>query len=83
MGAIILEHGVAGVVDVVVRDELYGVRDAFVMFSQICLVVSTEEDEIGNLLTEADGGGEDGGEVEWVLEVEERRRARGMVVRKE
>jgi len=29
------------------------------------------------LLTEAGGGGEDGDGVEWVLEVEERRRARG------
>ena len=40
-----------------------------------------EEDEVGDLLTEAGGGGENGGGVEWVLEVGERRRARGMVVR--
>lgn len=32
-------------------------------------------------LTEAGSGGEDGGDIEWVLEVEERRRAMGMVVR--
>lgn len=81
-GAIILERDVAGIVDVVVRDELYGVWDAFVMFSLISLVVSTEEDKIGDLLTEVGGGREDGGEVQWVLEVEERRRDRG-IVRKE
>lgn len=82
MGAIILEGDVAGVVDVVIRDELYGVWDAFVMFSLISLVVSTEEDKIWDLLTEVGGGGEDGGEVQWVLEVEKRRRDRE-IVRKE
>ena len=64
--------------DVVVRDELYGVRDAFVMRTQICLAVSMEKDEIGDLLMEV---GEDGGELEWVSEVEETRRARERVVR--
>ena len=81
MGALILVSDVAGVVDVVVRGALYRVRDAFVMCSQMCLAVNMEEDEIGDLLTEGGGGGKDGGEVEWVLEIEERRRARGMVVR--
>ena len=42
-----------GIVDVVVKDELDGVRDAFVMCSQLCLEVSMEEDEIGDSLTEA------------------------------
>ena len=35
------------------------------------------ETEPGDLLTEAGDGGEDGDGVEWVLEVEEKRRARG------
>ncbi|CUS11512.1 unnamed protein product [Tuber aestivum] len=84
LGAIRLERDVAGVVGVVVRGGLYGVRDAFARCSQICLVVNMEEDEVGDLLTEGAGsdGGEDGDGVEWVLEVEERRRARGMVVGK-
>jgi len=82
LGAIGLERDVAGVVGVVVRGGLYGVRDAFARCSQICLVVNMEEDEVGDLLTEAGDGGEDGDGVEWVLEIEERRRARGMVVGK-
>ncbi|RPB00043.1 COG4-domain-containing protein [Choiromyces venosus 120613-1] len=84
LGAIRLERDVAGVVGVVVRGGLYGVRDAFARCSQICLVVNMEEDEVGDLLTEAasGGGGGGGGGVEWVLDVEERRRARGMVVGK-
>lgn len=54
-----------GIVDVVVKDELDGVRDAFAMCSQLCLEVSMEQDEIGDLLTEA------GDEVEWVWRGEE------------
>ncbi|PWW74812.1 COG4-domain-containing protein [Tuber magnatum] len=82
LGAIRLERDVAGVVGVVVRGGLYGVRDAFARCSQICLVVNMEEDEARDLLTEGAGndGGRGGDGVEWVLEVEERRRARGMVV---
>ncbi|CAZ84937.1 unnamed protein product [Tuber melanosporum] len=83
LGAIRLERDVAGVVGVVVRGGLYGVRDTFARCSQICFVVNMEEDEVGGLFTERAGsGGEDGDGVEWVLEVEERRRARGMVARK-
>ena len=52
-----LESDIAETMDVVVRDELYGVWDAFVMRSQICLAVSMEKDEIGDLLMEAGGGG--------------------------
>lgn len=73
LGAIRLERDVAGVVGVVVRGGMYGVRDAFARCVQICLVVNMEEDEVGDML------GGDGG-VEWKLEVDERRRARGMIV---
>ena len=41
-----------------------------------------EENEIGDSLTEGGGGGKDGGEVEWVLGVEERRRAKEIIIRK-
>lgn len=76
LGAIRLERDVVGVVGVVVRGGMYGVRDAFARCVQICLVVNMEEDEVSEMLSgEGDG-------VEWRLEMEERRRARGMVLGK-
>lgn len=78
LGAIRLERDVAGIVGVVVRGGRYGVRDTFVRCSQICLVVNMEEDEVGGILKK--GGVDDSG-VEWRLEVDERARAREMVVR--
>lgn len=73
LGAIRLERDVAGVVGVVVRGGMYGVRDTFVRCTQICLCVNMEEDEVADMLEGTDG-------VDWKLEVDERRRARGMVV---
>ncbi|TGZ82937.1 COG4-domain-containing protein [Ascodesmis nigricans] len=79
LGAIRLERDVTGIVGVVVRGR-YAVREAFVKCTQICLVCNMEEEEVKGLL--GDGDGEDEGEaVEWRLTVEERKRARGMVVR--
>ena len=46
LGAIKLESDVSGVVDVVVRGSLYGVRDVLVRCSQIYLAVNME-DEVG------------------------------------
>jgi hypothetical protein len=79
LGAIRLERDVAGVVGVVVRGGRYGVRDMFSRCTQICLVVNMEEDEVREILKK--GGASDEGGVEWKLEVEERARAREMVVR--
>ncbi|KAH0610841.1 uncharacterized protein H6S33_011268 [Morchella sextelata] len=73
LGAIRLERDVAGVVGVVVRGGMYGVRDTFLRCTQICLCVNMEEDEVADMLEGTDG-------VDWKLEVDERRRARGMVV---
>lgn len=78
LGAIRLERDIAGIVGVVVRGGRYGVRDTFVRCSQICLVVNMEEDEVGGILRK--GEMDDSG-VEWRLEVDERARAREMVVR--
>ena len=47
MGAIGLESDVAGVVDVVIRGELYGARDALGKCLWICLAVNMEEDGLG------------------------------------
>jgi hypothetical protein len=79
LGAIRLERDVAGVVGVVVRGGRYGVRDTFARCTQICLVVNMEEDEVREILKKG-GAGDEGG-VDWKLEVEERARAREMVVR--
>ena len=78
-----MESDVVGVVNIVVLGGLYVVQalDALSRCSQISLAVNMEEDGVGNFLTEAGSSGEDGGGIEWVLEVEERRRAMGMVVR--
>ncbi|KAA8913258.1 COG4 transport protein-domain-containing protein [Sphaerosporella brunnea] len=78
LGAIRLERDVAGVVGVVVRGGRYGVRDTFARCTQICLVVNMEEDEVREILKKE--GDESG--VEWKLEVEERARAREMVIRR-
>ena len=43
MGAVKLESDVAGVVDVVVRGSLYGVRDVLVRCSQIHLAVNMDK----------------------------------------
>ena len=47
MGAIKLESDVAGVVDVLVRGRLYGVRYTPARCSQIFLAVNMEENEVG------------------------------------
>lgn len=76
LGAVRLQRDVAAVVGVVVRDGKYGVRDQFARCTQICLVSSMEEDETEELYEEHAAG------IEWRLSVDERRRAREMVVRK-
>ena len=47
LGVIKLESDVAGIMDVVVRDGLSGVRDALARCSQICLAVNMEENKVG------------------------------------
>ncbi|PUU80220.1 hypothetical protein B9Z19DRAFT_1107177 [Tuber borchii] len=64
LGVIRIESSFVGVVDVIIRGELYGVGDALAKCSQICLAVNLEEDKVEYLLTEAGGGGEDGGVIE-------------------
>ncbi len=78
LGAVRLERDVAGIVGVVVRGGRYGLRDAFLRCTQICLIMNMEEEE----WEEVRGSGEDGGIV-WSLDVDERARARGMVLEEE
>ncbi|KAI9789048.1 MAG: hypothetical protein M1816_006403 [Peltula sp. TS41687] len=89
LGAVRLERDIAGIVVAVVKGGKYALRDAFARCTQICMVMTMEKDEWEDLvLVERDGkglGGEgtgdgDRGEMEWRINREERRRARGMVV---
>jgi len=81
LGAVRLERDVAGIVAAAVRGGRYELRDLFRRCGQITLVMNMEGDEWG----EVEGLG--GGDLErvtgvgWVLDGEERRRARGVVVR--
>ncbi|KAL8674001.1 MAG: hypothetical protein Q9168_001586 [Polycauliona sp. 1 TL-2023] len=72
-GAIRLERDMAGLVNIVVRGSRYGLRDAFARCTQICLVMNMEEDEWAETVSDV---GEDAG---WVLDGDERARARAMV----
>lgn len=86
LGAIRLERDVAGLVGVVVKAGRYGVREAFGRCVQICLVLNVDEEEVGGVFDDGDGGDGEGGDtgmgVEWKLSVEERRRVRGMLQRR-
>ncbi|KAF8447025.1 COG4 transport protein-domain-containing protein [Terfezia claveryi] len=87
LGAIRLDRDVSGIINVVVKAGRYGVREAFARCVQICLVLGVDEEEVGGLYDEGDGdgdGGPNGGGmgVEWKLSVDERRRVRGMVIRR-
>ncbi|KAL8994029.1 MAG: hypothetical protein Q9169_005889, partial [Polycauliona sp. 2 TL-2023] len=72
-GAIRLERDMAGLVSIVVQGSRYGMRDAFARCTQICLVMNMEEDEWAEMVSDAV---EDAG---WVLDGDERARARAMV----
>ncbi|KAI9701791.1 MAG: hypothetical protein M1836_001135 [Candelina mexicana] len=78
LGAVRLERDVAGIVGVVVRGGKYGLRDAFLRCTQICLIMNMEEEEWEEVKAEAEGGG-----IVWRLDPDERSRARGMVLEEE
>ncbi|KAI9673931.1 MAG: hypothetical protein M1817_002137 [Caeruleum heppii] len=83
LGAVTLERDVAGIVAESCKGGRYGLRDAFQRCVEICEVVGLEGEEWDDLVGEWEGGnGEDDkeGRRVWRLDVEERRRARGMVV---
>lgn len=84
LGAIRLDRDVSGIINVVVKAGRYGVREAFARCVQICLVLGVDEEEVGGLYDDGDGDGRNGGGmgVEWKLSVDERRRVRGMVIRR-
>lgn len=72
VGAVRLERDIASLINVVVRGGRYGLRDAFVRCTQICLIMNMEEEEWAEIQASED-------EVEWKLDREERTRARAIV----
>lgn len=78
LGAVRLEKDVASLVNLIVRGGRYGLRDAFMRCTQICLVMNMEEDEWDESRTPASAEVEDDG-IEWQLDHEERTRARAIM----
>jgi len=78
LGAIRLDRDVSGVINIVAKAGRYSVREAFARCAQICLVLCVDEEEVAGLYAD-DGGGMG---VEWKLDVDERRRVRGMLIRR-
>jgi hypothetical protein len=71
-GAIRMERDFSGIVSVVARGN-YGARELFARVTQTLMVANMEDDEWEELAAE----GEDG--MQWVLDEDERRRARNLV----
>ncbi|KAL8907033.1 MAG: hypothetical protein Q9207_001645 [Kuettlingeria erythrocarpa] len=78
LGAVRLERDIVSLINVVVRGGRYGLRDAFIRCTQICLVLNMEEDEWAETqaLAKAD---EEGDVLGWKLDLDERSRARAIV----
>ncbi|OCK79474.1 COG4-domain-containing protein [Lepidopterella palustris CBS 459.81] len=76
LGAVRLERDVAGIVNAAVLGGKYGLRDYFTRCTQMTLIMNMEDDEWEEIMTEE--AGKEGG-IHWVLDHEERRRARAIV----
>jgi hypothetical protein len=76
LGAVRLERDIAGIASAIVRGGRYGLRDAFSRCIQICLVMNMEDDEWEEV-RDSEGDGESG--ITWVLDLDERNRARSMI----
>lgn len=76
LGAQRIERDFSGIISAVASGGRYGVRDSFARVVQISMVVNMEEEEWEEI-NEADEEGEEG--MAWVLNEEERRRARLLV----
>ncbi|KAL9581863.1 MAG: hypothetical protein Q9212_003638 [Teloschistes hypoglaucus] len=75
--AIRMERDIANLINIVVRGGRYGLRNAFVRCSQICLIMNMEEDEWAEIQA-SDATNINLG-LEWKLDADERLRARAMV----
>jgi conserved oligomeric Golgi complex subunit 4 len=79
LGAIRLERDVAGIVAAATRDGPYGLRDSFAKCIEIVMVAGMETDEWEEMLAAERTQGDS--DREWVLDLDERRRARALVAR--
>jgi hypothetical protein len=79
LGAIRLERDVAGIVTAATRDGSYGLRDSFAKCIEIVMVAGMETDEWEEMLAAERTEGDS--DREWVLDLDERRRARALVAR--
>ncbi|KAL8939128.1 MAG: hypothetical protein Q9211_002884 [Gyalolechia sp. 1 TL-2023] len=73
LGAVRLERDIASLINVVVRGGRYGLRDAFVRCTQVCIVMNMEDDEWAETQASIESN------LEWKLDREERLRARAIV----
>lgn len=79
LGATRMERDYGGIVGVIARGGKYGLRDVFARVLQVAMVVNMDEEEWEAVNVEDGGLGEEEVEMVWVLNVEERTRARNMV----
>jgi hypothetical protein len=75
LGTTSLERDIAGIVHAACGDARYGLRDSFARCMQIVMVAGMEQEEWDEVVDGTDG--EDG--VVWVLDREQRVRARGLI----
>jgi hypothetical protein len=75
LGAVRLERDVAGIITAAVAGGKYGLRDAFTKCTQMTLIMNMEDDEWDEVAENTSG--EAG--IPWVLDAEERKRARAIV----
>ena len=76
LGAVRLERDVAGIINAAVAGGKYGLRDSFSRCTQMTLIMNMEEDEWEEAARE-EAGKEVG--IAWVLDAEDKRRARAIV----
>ncbi|CZS94687.1 probable conserved oligomeric Golgi complex component 4 [Rhynchosporium agropyri] len=76
LGAQRMERDFSGIISAVARGGRYGIRDSFARVTQISMLVNMEEDEWEAI---NEGEEEDDDEMAWVLNEEERKRARMLV----
>ena len=76
LGASRMERDFSGIVGVIARGGKYSIRDKFARITQVAMLVNMEEEEWEALLEEEKGGEE---EVAWVLNLDERAKARALV----
>lgn len=77
LGAVKLERDIAGIVTAAVGGGRYELRDAFQRCVQLCLIMNMEDDEWEELVSMDEA--QAAGEMSWVLDAGERRRARAIV----